>query len=45
MKSLKPENKLLLWEFSIDYFAGVIAGIFPEDEPIIYGAIVKDHKA
>jgi hypothetical protein len=43
MSSL-TDNKFFRWEFTVDTFAGVIMGLFPDDEPIIYEAIVKDHK-
>lgn len=44
MKSLLPKNWLFKWEFSVDFFGGVIGGLFSDDQPIIYEAIVKDTK-
>jgi hypothetical protein len=44
MSSL-TDNRFFRWEFSVDFFAGVIFGLFHEDSPIIYGAIVNDYKA
>lgn len=37
-----PDNQIFKWEFSLDFFGGIIGGRFLEDEPIIYEAIVKD---